>query len=120
MAKTVPLSRTYPDAGTPVSTLVFREPKWPDYMAIGDIEEWQPVPGGGGSYLIRHGDRIAAYADRLCQTPEATVVIPQLDLVDTLAVEAAITGFFEEAHRRLASPTGSSGASDGGTATLPG
>lgn len=120
MAKVVPLSRGYPAAkgAAAVAALEFRAPRWDDYFEVGPVSEWQQSPEGA-PLLIRHQDRVANYAFRLCQTDGAQVVIPMLDLADSFAVEDAIMSFFSDARAKQSSEssTSSSGGSDGAPAT---
>lgn len=118
--KVVPLSRVYDETGKPIQEIAFRAPRWPDYMAIGQIAEWQQMQGGA-PVLIRYVEKIGEYAERLIDPPEAIVTLTALDLVDSLAVEDAIADFFREARaaqtKSDGSPINSSGDSDGDPAT---
>lgn len=107
---TVELSRTYGETNKQVSKLVFRTPKWRDYIDIGDIQEWQPLDKTGERLMhVRHFDAVEQYAERLLQEPATPADLAVLDLVDALKVEAAIAGFFKSARSSNPKPTDSSG-----------
>ena len=104
--KNVALSRTYTVGSSQFSELRFRDPKLLDYRQIG-----KPVEGQHG-YVVRYPAAIWSYAERLLQeTPPGA--LGELDLVDALAVEEQIIGFFTEAHRLLHKQQSSSSGSDG-------
>lgn len=92
--KVIKLSRVYTPHDTKVDVIALRAPKWADFIAIGDPVEQQPLPGGDGAMIVKHLDRIDAYAKRLVQPPVDGGFIDGLDLTDALAVEEAIHGFF--------------------------
>lgn len=112
--KSIPLSRRYEAFGRAVDRIDLREPTFEDLFAVGEVQEWQPVPGGDGSMLITHDDRIRAYAERLAGT-DATV-LPQLGLADAIQIKRAVMEFFIEARSSVAPPTTSPSAS-GSTST---
>lgn len=97
--KVIPLSRKYPGFGDGFDKVVLREPKYPDFIAIGDVQEMQPVPGGGVA-IVTYNDRISAYVDRLLQFPEPAA-LAELDLADSIKVVEEIAGFFTIARRSL-------------------
>lgn len=107
---TVTLSRTYGETGKQVKKLIFREPKWSDYMAIGDIEEWQPVDlNEGRAMLMHHTDRVQQYAETLLKEPFTPADLAVLNLADTFKVQSVITDFFKKARAPQKKPTASSG-----------
>lgn len=116
---TVPLSRTYgQENGRPFAALVFRCPRWQDFVDLGDIEEIQPVGGDSGKVmLVRHHDVVGAYAERCLKEPRTPGDLSLLELRDVLAVHAAVRGFFAEARPSPKSPTNSSGDSEKGLPT---
>ncbi|MEO3997181.1 hypothetical protein [Mesorhizobium sp. CAU 1732] len=121
---TVPLSRTYSEAGKTLTHLVFRSPRWQDFIDLGDIEEWQPIDAPGVTdprmMLVRHHDVIARYAERCLKDPAGPADLAVLDLVDTMKVHGAIRDFFADARQSLKSPTNSSGGSEKGSTTSGG
>lgn len=113
MAKTVELSKSYKGAGGSFASLTFREPKWADFIELGEIEEWQPLgvneDGTSKAVLIRHQDVLAQYAERLVEAPRAAGDLQMLELADTLEVTSAIRDFFSTARASRQPRTGSSG-----------
>ena len=108
---TVPLSKTYTIGTTVFSQLVFRDPKLADYRALGRPREWQ------FTVEIRDKDVIFAYADRLLQQVPPGA-LGELDIVDALAIEDLILGFFPKPGEAPPKPGSSSSVSDGAPATL--
>lgn len=108
--KTIALSRRYEAFGKALDRVELREPTFEDLFTVGEVQEWQPVPGGDGSMLITHDDRIRAYAERLAGA-DAAAVLPQLGLADALKVKRAVIDFFAEARTSIAPPTTSPSAS---------
>lgn len=111
---TIPLSRTYNETGSAFAELVFREPRWQDFIDLGHIEEWQPLDLASDgtptrSMLVRHHDVVAQYAERCLQVPRSASDLAVLDLADTLAVHDAIRGFFASARSSRTAPIASSG-----------
>lgn len=105
MPKTIKMSRRYEAHGKIFDAVALRDPKYRDLIDIGDPVEQQPLPGGDGSMIVKHSDRIDAYVARLLQEPLSTADIIDLDLADALALEGAILDFFAEARRSRATPT---------------
>lgn len=103
----VALSRSYAETGRPVSELVFRTPRWSDFVELGDIEEWQQVDGR--AVLVRYPQIVAHYAERCLQAPATAADLAVLDLADTFAVHRAIRDFFVSARSSRPPPTSSSG-----------
>ncbi len=113
--KTIPLSRTYDAFGAAFAAITLREPTFEDLFALGEVQEWQPVPGGvdGQLMLITHDDRIRAYAERLAGKDAGK--LPLLALADAVKVKGAIIDFFAEARKSDEPPTTS--PSDTGSAS---
>ena len=105
MPKTIKLSRRYEAHGKVFDAVGLRDPKYRDFIDIGDPIEQQPLPTGSGSMIVKHFDRIDAYVGRLLQEPMSTADIVDLDLADALAMEEAVLDFFVEARRSRAKPT---------------
>lgn len=105
MPKTIKLSRRYEAHGKIFDAVTLRDPKYRDFIDIGDPIEQQPLPTGSGSMIVKHFDRIDAYAGRLLQDPLSMADIMDLDLVDALAMEDAVLDFFAEARGSRAKPT---------------
>lgn len=101
--KTIPLSRTYEAFGGAFNAIALREPTFEDLFALGEVQEWQPVPGGDGQMLITHDDRIRAYAERLAGKDAGK--LPQLALADAVRIKKAIIDFFSEARKSDDPPT---------------
>ncbi len=119
---TVPLSRSYPETGKPFSALVFRQPRWQDFVDLGHVEEWQPLEistdgTASRSMLIRHHDVVAQYAERCLKEPNTAADLLVLDLADTIAVHDAIRGFFASARSSKARPTASCGDTEKASTT---
>lgn len=122
---TVPLSRTYTETGKPVSALVFRSPRWQDFIDLGPIEEWQPVEVDSDGrpirqMLVRHQDVIGQYAERCLKEPHTATDLALLDLADTFAVHDTIRDFFASARQSKPPPTDSSGITEKGSAKSDG
>lgn len=112
----IELSRRYGETGHPFDRLVFRVPRWQDFVDLGDIEEWQPVDGDGERMMIvRHHDVVAQYAERCLKEPASPSALASLDLVDTLAVHAGMRDFFVKARSSRKQQTDSSGSSEKGS-----
>lgn len=113
MTETVTLSKGYAGAGGGFSELKFRPPRWADFIALGDIEEWQPVgddeAGKPRFMLIRHHDVVAQYAERLVEAPRTAGDLEILELADAIAVHDRIRDFFAKARASSKRPTDSSG-----------
>lgn len=105
--KIVALSRTYEAHGVAFKSVTLREPKLRDHMALGDPAETQLGPNDGMVY-IEHFDVISGYLQRLATAP-GWESLQDLDLVDSIALKKAVTGFFVEAARRGSPQTSSSG-----------
>ena len=102
----VKLSRTYEAHGTAFSSVSLRAPTLVDLFAIGEPIEVHPGPDGSGSYVLQHRDRLRAYLDQLAVPDKPGLhAIQGLDLVDAMAIEEAILGFFTAARRQLSKPT---------------
>ncbi len=111
--KSIPLSRKYEAHGQVYDTVVLRQPKLRDHIAIGDPVEIHAGPDGQGRFVVEHLDRIAAYLDRLAVPGRpGRECLDDLDLVDSIAVKDAVTDFFMEARKRLSVPTNSSSGPD--------
>lgn len=95
--KTLALSRRYEAFGKSFDRIDLREPTFEDLFTVGEVQEWQPV-SGGGSMLLTHDDRIRAYAERLSGA-DAAAILPQLTLADALKVKRAVIDFFAEARK---------------------
>lgn len=108
----VPLSREYTLHNRPFSAIAMRAPRWPDYIQIGDVEQW--MSNGDIRWLATVNDAVAAYANRLCEDSAQLLV---LDLVDAIEVEEQIKDFFMKARALRATRTISSGGSDGNRQT---
>lgn len=116
--KTIALSRRYEIHGAAYDTIALREPIFEDLFALGEVQEWQPVPGGDGMMLITHDDRIRAYAERLAGAQAER--LPQLALVDAIRVKRTVTDFFSEARTSDKPPTTSPSDSASASATSAG
>ena len=102
--------------------LEFREPRWDDYTAIGDPYVWARSPRDP-DYLepIPMPARVRDYAERLIAEGEKAgdpLILSQISLRDSKAVEDAICGFFLAVDPRMttgstASPKPSSSTSNG-------
>jgi hypothetical protein len=108
--KTVKLSRQYVVGSAIFDELTFREPKLAQYRKHGVVAEVQR------GVLVRYPEAIWGYAEDLIDKVP-TGVLGELDLVDALEVEEAITGFFSEAHRRRNARASSFSASVGDQTT---
>jgi hypothetical protein len=103
--KTVPLSRRYEAHGRVFDAVTLRDPKYRDFIDIGDPVEFQPLPDGSGQMIVKHLDRVDSYVSRLVTEPVSAADLVDLDLVDALALEGGILDFFGEARRSRAKPT---------------
>ncbi|QKV20241.1 hypothetical protein [Oricola thermophila] len=115
---TIELSRTYGEGSEPFSSLTFREPRWQDFVDLGEIEEWQPVGGDDGTHrpmVIRHHDVVAAYAERLVMPPRTAADLQVLDLKDALSVHGVIRDFFATARASTTPQAASSGGTEKGS-----
>lgn len=114
VAISVPLSRTYSAHEKSFDKVDLRAPVYSDYMALGDVQEWQPGPNGG--MVVTYTEVIAAYVERICVFPGAEC-IGELSMEDTDAIVDAVKGFFS--HRKTKS-TGSPNSSSSGAGSGPG
>ena len=108
---TVPLTRPYHETGKPVSSLTFRPPRWTEWLEFGDVEEWVPT-AAGHEILARNMDAIAKYAMKCMVDADPSVVLPVLDIADSMRLTNAIVDFFEDARRSARMPTSSSSDAD--------
>lgn len=101
--KTVKLSQSYTAHGKSFDTVVLREPKMKDLLALG--EPWEAVSSADGNRVpVEHLDRVEAYINRLAVEPTADH-LTELGLADALAVKAALGDFFIEASKPSPSST---------------
>lgn len=101
---TIALSRRYEAGGKAFDAITLREPKFADYMAIGEIQEWQPIAGvDRAAVLVEDTDKIRRYAERLIEGDALRLDV--LALVDTLKVRRAILDFFAAARASEGPPT---------------
>jgi hypothetical protein len=108
MAKTTTVELTTPlGAGGAVKSFTFREPRYEDYMALGDPETVMRTAEGGLIYSDTP-QIISAYAERLLLPPADPNHMALASLTDTLKIRDTILGFFREAR---AEPNKGSGAS---------
>lgn len=111
---TIKLSKSYRgDKGAAFDAVVLRKPMHRDYLDLGDPVELQPN-GSGGMMSVTYETIIEKYLDRLCVQPRHTE-LEDIDLVDSLLLTKAVTGFFTEALKLRSELTSSS--SDGGKAS---
>ncbi len=118
-ATIVPLSRTYTETGRTFDRLTFRQPRWQDYVDLGDVQEWQPVDPPGTEnprmMLVRHNDVVAQYAERCIEQPASASDLAVLDLADTIAVHKAVRDFFTESASSESQQINSSGDTEKGS-----
>jgi len=105
---TLTLSKSYPFGDGKFSTLRYRAPRFPDYVAEGKPQQW--VYGDGNRVLQVSTECINAYVDRLFERSDHVQIA---DLADTLLIEDTILDFFTEARISNATQADSSGDSDG-------
>jgi hypothetical protein len=117
--RAIKLSRRYESHGRIFDTVSLRDPKYRDLLAVGDPIELQPLPSGAGEMVVKYLDRIEDYVGRLLQDPLSVADLVDLDLVDAMAIEEAILGFFAEARKSRAKPTGSSSGSGNPSTSSP-
>lgn len=109
MDTVIKLSRRYDAHGKVFDEVALRAPKLRDHFAVGDPVEVHPGPDGSGRFILEHNDRFDAYLDRLCvEGRPGRECVLDLDLVDSIKVRQAISGFFTAARRQLLPPTTSS------------
>ena len=106
----VKLSKSYTMGSTTFDEVVLRPPNLADYRAVGPIAERQ------GTVVVTFSEAVWGYVDRLVKSPAAGA-LSTVDLVDAMAIEESITGFFISATTQLRKLESSSSASDGGPAT---
>lgn len=87
----------------PVQEIAFRQPLYRDYIALGPVE--RIVHRDEGGYIETDREKLAAYAERLLVDENLALLLGQLTLKDTLALERLIIGFFEEAATSTPQPT---------------
>ena len=110
MSATVKLTRQYVVGSAIFDTLTFRAPKLADYRAIGKVAEVQR------GVVVTYDNAIWQYVDRLVEgVPSGALA--ELEIVDALAVEAEIVGFFTAANRQLRERESSSSGSAGDQST---
>lgn len=87
----VPLSKTYEAHGEVFKSVTVREPRWEDYLALGEPYEVQRA--GGQEVVIENTATIAAYVKRCVVTP-GPEKLGGLGVVDSRAVRDAVIDFF--------------------------
>lgn len=113
--KTVTLSRTYTIGSASFDRVSFRAPLLKDYRQIGRVFERQ------GDVVVLYDTALWGYAERLHDSAGMPPgALGELDLVDALAIETTILGFFLEASAQLHKPASSPSASAGDPATSTG
>ena len=101
---TITLSRRYESGGKSFEAITLREPRFADYMAIGEVQEWQPIAGvDKAAVLVEDTDKIRRYAERLIEGDALRLDL--LALIDALKVRRAILDFFAEARAPDGPPT---------------
>lgn len=108
----VQLSKPYDANGVKFDSIELREPTYADaFMSgIGEPRELQPVPGG--VCVMVYPERIDQYAQRLIQSP-GYEYIHAISAIDSLRLQNAICGFFQEKPDVSGSGTTSSSGLDG-------
>lgn len=104
----LPLSKTYSLGNESFSSLAYREPRYPDFVAEGDPQEW--IHGDNSRWYATSREVVGAYVNRLFERSDQVQV---LCLADVLLIEEIVLGFFAAARRFVNSRATSSGAWDG-------
>lgn len=107
--KTIAIQGTKPQGhdAIPIATIVLREPKYADFIALGEPTVWTPGPNGIAT-RVDVPEVIGEYVERCLVEPKDHLLLRQLDLVDAMAVRDAVVGFFIEAEARQSPPPATS------------
>jgi hypothetical protein len=97
-AKTVVLSSPIEGQRGTIRELKFREPKFEDYMALGDPETLVGLSNGGAGFYQEDMNAIRQYTERLVVDFDINF-LPRISLKDTLAIKETILSFFRDAIR---------------------
>ena len=93
--KTVTLSK--PLLGGKVTKFSFREPRFEDFMLLGDPRV--PISSGEEDKVFMRPipSTVNSYAERLLSDEDDPAIMARASLRDTLAIQEAIIGFFRDA-----------------------
>lgn len=72
--------------------LVFREPKWTEFMRLGPCYRWVPR-GDGNMVAVPDNDVVESYAEACLVKPNDPLMLPQLGLADAHKVVDLFVGF---------------------------
>ena len=108
MPKTVTLTK--PLLGGKVTQFVFREPRFADYMLLGDPRVAVPSGEEDKVFMRPIPERVGQYAERLLEDGDPAEMSFAC-LRDSLEIQKAILGFFRDAESDPATTTTSSSAS---------
>lgn len=92
--KIIPLTRQYEAHGEVFRSVVIREPRWEDYLALGEPYEMQRA--AGQDVVIENTETIAAYVKRCIVSPGAEKM-GDLGVADSRKVRDAVIDFFRHA-----------------------
>ena len=93
--KTVTLTK--PLSGGKVMSFSFRDPRFDDYMLIGDPRVAVPSGEDDKVFMRPIPERVRQYAERLLDEKSDPAVMAFASLRDTLAIQTVILGFFRDA-----------------------
>jgi hypothetical protein len=96
--KTVVLSSPIQGHRGTIREIRFREPKFEDYMALGDPETLVGLSNGGAGFYQDDMQAIRGYIERLAVDVDPNF-LALIGLKDTLAIKNTILSFFRDAIR---------------------
>lgn len=85
---------------TQILEIVLREPKYRDIMLLGEPAAFARSEGGM-IYQAEKDDVVAAYIERLLESPKDRALLEQVSLADALQLREAIFGFFQAARKAI-------------------
>lgn len=106
----VTIKLTKPLVGGKVTEFTFREPRFADYLTIGDPRA--PIINGDKVYMRSIPEAVKDYSEKLLVEGDPAVM-GFACLRDSMAIEKAILGFFQDAESVAPETKTTSSSSDG-------
>jgi hypothetical protein len=79
-----------------IKTIVVKPADYRTIMRLGEPFEFIGTAKGDGQYALEHPDTISSYIEAMVE-PSVVALLPQLSMVDTLALKKAVLDFFGQA-----------------------
>jgi hypothetical protein len=114
---TIPLASPIPWHNKTVSEVVLREPRYEDFMELGDPYTVAFTREGGLPFVVENADVTRQYVERCMVEPASTLILGHVDLKTARKIKKAMLDFFlpdaEENEGSTTSQTSSSSAASG-------